>query len=144
MPVKFRSRRRRVLCPKPPKTEAPQIARVDALTATGRTNWFALLAYLAFVLVTTLGVQDVDFFVDSRQTDLPLVGVSIPTFSFFIFAPILGAALYAYLHLHIRKVSEALAAPPPGNPPLEERIKPWLLNDYILRRRGDGAIRRRP
>ncbi|MEM7641789.1 MAG: pentapeptide repeat-containing protein [Pseudomonadota bacterium] len=121
-----------------------QIARIDALTATGRTNWFALLAYLAFVLVTTLGVEDVDFFVDSRQTELPLVGVSIPTFSFFIFAPILGAALYAYLHLHIRKVTEALAEPAPGTPPLEERIKPWLLNDYVLRKRRDAAIRHRP
>src|SRR5688572_15149934 len=96
----------------PDPTEA-QIARIDALTATGRTNWFALLAYLAFVLVTTLGVEDVDFFVDTRPTDLPLVGVAIPTFSFFVFAPILGAALYIFLHLHIRKVSEALAEPPP-------------------------------
>ena len=126
------------------KSSFDQIARIDALTAAGRANWFALLAYLAFVTVTTLGVEDVDFFIDSRQTDLPLVGVSIPTFSFFVFAPILGAALYAYLHLHVRKVSEALAETPTSSPPLEERIKPWLLNDYILRLRTDLAIRRRP
>lgn len=121
-----------------------QVARIDALTAAGRTNWIALLAYLAFALVTTLGVEDVDFFVNSRQTELPLIGVSIPTFSFFVFAPMLGAALYVYLQLHVRKLTEALAEPPPGQPPLEERVKPWLLNDFILRRRRDGAIRARP
>lgn len=122
------------------------IARIDALTATGRANWLGLLAYLSFALITTLGVEDVDFFVDSRQTQLPLVNVSIPTFSFFVFAPILGAALYAYLHLHIRKVTEALAEVPPGPPLPEERIKPWLLNDFVLRQRPDRdrAIRRRP
>ncbi|MBU3029789.1 pentapeptide repeat-containing protein [Paracoccus marinaquae] len=99
-----------------PRREGPPqidpVARIDALTATGRANWFALLAYLAFALITTLGVEDVDFFVDSRQTQLSLVNVSIPTFSFFVFAPILGAALYAYLHLHIRKVTEPLAEAP--------------------------------
>lgn len=120
---------------RPDPAQIDPIARIDALTATGRANWLALLAYLAFVLVTTLGVEDIDFFVDSRQTQLPLVNVSIPTFSFFVFAPILGAALYAYLHLHIRKVTEALAEAPPGPPRLEERIRPWLLNDFVLRQR---------
>lgn len=121
-----------------------QLERIDALTAAGRANWLALIVYLAFVLVTTLGVEDVDFFIDSRQTELPLIGVSIPTFSFFVFAPILGAALYTYLHLHVRKLSEALAETPTGALPLEERIGPWLLNDFVLRQRPDGAIRRRP
>ncbi|NVO24896.1 pentapeptide repeat-containing protein [Donghicola mangrovi] len=144
-----RIRNRQARSSQPEATDA-QIARIDALTATGRTNWFALLAYLAFVIVTTLGVEDVDFFVDSRQTQLPIVGVSIPTFSFFIFAPVLGAALYVYLHLHIRKVTEALGKPPLGPPPLldgtpiETHIKPWLLNDFVLRQRRDGAVSARP
>lgn len=145
--VQRRAARRPAPDPPPPGDPGiDPIERIDALTATGRTNWFLLLGYLTFALITTLGVEDIDFFVDSRQTQLPLVNVSIPTFSFFVFAPILGAALYAYLHLHIRKVAEALAETPAGPPRLEERIKPWLLNDFILRRRPDrdAAIRRRP
>ncbi len=94
-------------------TTATQIARINELSQTARTTWFALLGYLAFVGVTLLGVEDADFFIDSRQTDLPLVGGAIPTSSFFKFAPILGAALYIYLHLHLRKLWEALHAPPP-------------------------------
>jgi hypothetical protein len=122
-----------------------RIARIDALTTNGRSNWFGLMAYLAFALITVLSVEDVDFFDPSRNTSLPLIGVAIPTFSFFIFAPVLGAALYVYLHLTLRKATEALCAVPHriGADPLEERIKPWLLNDMVLRLRGTDDEGRR-
>ena len=86
-----------------PKTER-QIARINEISALARTSWIGLLAYLAFVFVTLLGVQDADFFVPSRQTQLPLVNVSIPTASFFYFAPILASALFIYLHLFLLKL----------------------------------------
>ncbi|ARE39283.1 pentapeptide repeat family protein [Rhodovulum sp. P5] len=131
-----------------PKAATPgpdYIARIDALTVAGRTNWFGLLGYLVFAFITVLSVEDADFFIANRQTQLPLVNISIPTLSFFLFAPILGAALYIYLHLHVRKVSEALVAPEPApdGVTLERRIKPWLLNDLILRRHHPKAIDRR-
>jgi hypothetical protein len=118
-----------------------QSDRINELTSVGRANWLGLLAYLAFAAITLLGVEDADFFIDTRQTTLPLVGVSIPTFSFFIFAPVLGAALYVYLHLHIRKLAGALAEPEPqiDGAPLEAHLKSWLLTDLILRKRRDGA-----
>jgi hypothetical protein len=97
--------------PEPEPLPTAQIERIDALTAAGRTNWFGLVAYPIFAFITVLGVTDADFFIPSRQTQLPLVNVEIPTKSFFYFAPILATALYAYLHLHIRK------APPPSPPP---------------------------
>lgn len=132
--------------------EARFIARINALTSAGRTNWFGLLAYLVFAFITVLGVEDADFFIPERQTKLPIVGIEIPTEAFFFFAPILGAALYIYLHLYVRKVTAALCmAParikgdgPAVSTPLERHITPWLLNDFVLRRRGDGAIDRRP
>ncbi|MEP4824643.1 MAG: pentapeptide repeat-containing protein [Paracoccaceae bacterium] len=113
---------------------------------TARSTWFALLGYLAFVVITLLGVEDADFFIDTRQTQLPLVGVSIPTASFFIFAPTIGAALYIYFHLHLRKLWEALYEPPPihADCPLDEQIYPWLVNDLVLRIRNDGAASKRP
>ena len=55
-----------------------QIKRINEISLMARTTWFGLLAYLAFVGVTLLGVEDADFFVPSRQTQLPLVNVSDP------------------------------------------------------------------
>ena len=136
--------------PVQPQTEPDpvpaQLARINEISMVARTTWFGLLAYLAFVGVTLLGVEDADFFVPSRQTQLPLVNVAIPTSSFFWFAPLLGAALYAYLHLQLLKLWEALAAPPPviEGKPLSEQIYPWLISDFALSRRGDGAILERP
>lgn len=126
---------------------ADQISRINEITAVGRGNWFALLAYLAFAGVTILSVDDLDFFLASRQTTLPLVGVAIPTFSFFVFGPVLGTALYIYLHLHIRKLAEALCLPKSTDPdigPLENQVSTWLLNDFILRLRNDGSCLERP
>jgi hypothetical protein len=102
------------------------VERIDALSATARTSWLALLAFLAYIGITLLAVEDVDFFVLSRQTDLPLIGISIPTFSFFIFAPPLAAALYIYLMIHLLKLWDALATAPPRieGEALADRIHP--------------------
>ncbi|OAN69467.1 hypothetical protein A8B78_21585 [Jannaschia sp. EhC01] len=125
-----------------------QINRINELTRVGRSNWFGLMAYLAFAAVTVLGVDDADFFLDTRQTTLPLIGVSIPTLAFFIFAPILGTALYIYLHLHIRKMGEAIRAPDafPKNEGvrLEHHLNSWLLVDLLLQMRADDAAEARP
>ena len=75
-------------------SEKAQVERVNQISAMARTSWLALLGHLAFIGVTLLAVEDADFFVEARQTKLPLVGVAIPTFSFFVFAPLPAAALY--------------------------------------------------
>jgi hypothetical protein len=98
--------------PAPPDDPRAADRPSNQISAIARTSWLALLGYLAFIGVTLLGVEDADFFVPARQTDLPLVNVAIPTFSFFLFAPILGAALYAYLHIHLLKLWDAIAAAP--------------------------------
>ena len=150
-----------------PDATTTQIERIDTLTRTARTSWFGLISYLAFVGVTLLGVEDADFFIPERQTQLPLVGVSIPTLLFFAIAPALGAALYAYFHLHLLKLWDALndALPPAPNPPrrgllshfpplrgyepngpddrpLGDRIAPWLVTDLALSYRTDGLTHR--
>ena len=126
------------------------LARIAALSTMARVTWLGLLAYLAFVGITLLAVQDADFFVPSRQTQLPLIQMSIPTAAFFWFAPVLGAALYTYLHLQLIKLWYALAPPPEGPPPtvagrpLGDRVYPWLINDLALSLRRDGAVPPRP
>ena len=129
-----------------PANRKAQIERINQVSAMARTSWIALLGYLAFIGVTLLGVEDADFFVPSRQTQLPLVNVSIPTASFFIFAPILAAALYIYLHIILLKLWDAIAdanTPRIDGHPLGDHLNPWLVNDWALTRKA-AALHPRP
>lgn len=140
----IRQRRVATSAPEPAADPAAQVERINELTRTARTSWFGLLSYLAFVGVTLLGVEDADFFITERQTDLPLVGVSIPTVQFFWVAPFLGASLYAYFHFHLLKLYEVLgSASVDGQMPLSDRVTPWLITDFALAWR-KGALTRRP
>ncbi|HMR53111.1 pentapeptide repeat-containing protein, partial [Amaricoccus sp.] len=129
------------------RTEA-QIERINQVSAMARTSWIALLGYLAFVGVTLLGVEDADFFVPSRQTQLPLVDVSIPTASFFLFAPILATALYVYLHIILLKLWDAIAdltePTTADGQPVGDALVPWLVNDWALSVRGGPFLPARP
>jgi hypothetical protein len=111
-----------------------QIERINEISAIARTSWLALLGYLAFIGISLLAVEDADFFVPTRRTDLPLIGVAIPTSAFFFFAPILAAALYIYLQVHLLKLWDAIAEAPAtiDNRPLGEQLHPWIANDYAL------------
>lgn len=122
------------------------LARVADLTAKAKTTWFALLSFLAFVSITLMGVQDVDFFLTERETALPLIGVSVPTFLFFSVTPFLGLILYSYFQMHLLKLWEALADCPGtiDGAPLSDRVPAWLISDIALAHRPDGALRLRP
>ncbi|ANG63073.1 hypothetical protein A8C75_11715 [Marinobacterium aestuarii] len=100
-----------------------------------------LLGYFAFAIITLLGVEDADFFIDSRHTQLPIVNASIPTSSFFLFAPALGTALFVYFHFQLLKLWEALSVPAAriDGKPLAEHVAPWLINDFGLWLRTDDS-----
>ena len=110
------------------------IERINALTTNARNTWFALLAALVFVGITLLGVEHIDFYGTGRATQLPLVGVSVPTNLFFYAAPILTVAIYAYFHLYLIRLWDALsqAELSPSGPTLGDEIAPWLITDTAL------------
>lgn len=123
-----------------------KIERINTITRTARGVWFGLLSFLAFVSVALMGVRDEDFFLNEREVDLPLIGVSIPTFLFFAVTPTLGLLVYAYLHMHLLKLWEALssAAREDHNESISNKIQPWLITDIALWRWNDDAVRVRP
>ena len=91
-----------------------------------------------------MGVEDADFFLPERRTDLPLIGVSVPTSLFFYIAPFLGAMLYIHLHLYLLKLWKALGELPSGaTRPAGERIPPWIVSDMALAQRA-GAVHAYP
>ena len=118
---------------------SPVITRINELSQLARQAWFTQLAFLAFIGVTLLSVQDADLLVLSRKTQLPMVGIDIPICWFLVFAPILGTVLYVNLHLYLAKLWRVLEEAPPQveGVPLADLISSWPVNDFALDLRRD-------
>jgi uncharacterized protein YjbI with pentapeptide repeats len=130
--------------PRPPPaprflTPAVALPRIQAIVSNASTIWFSQIGYLAFITVTLLSVRDLDFFSATARISLPLLGVTIPTETFFYIAPWLAAVLHVYFHLFLLKLWDAVAeaAASVGSLPLAERVAPWLVVDWAIRRRPD-------
>jgi len=119
------------------KKDADDLKRIEDIIKNARATWFGLLGALVFAGITLLGVDDLDFFGVDRNTKLPLVNVSVPVLSFFGAGSALVTALYVYLHLYLEHLWKALGEVEPriDGRPVAERIFPWLVADWALRRR---------
>ena len=118
----------------PEGDQQDRLEHIEKVSQNARTTWFGLLALLAFVGVTLTAHEDADFFRHGAETELPLIGITVPTISFFIAAPLLLAAVYAYFHLYLLALWDALAEVEqrPGARPLVDRVYPWLLAQSAL------------
>jgi len=114
-----------------------QLDYVAEVSKNARTTWFGLIALMLFCGVTLLDVDDKDFFEYGASTQLPLIGVTVPTKSFFWAAPLLVTGLYTYLHLYLDKLWKALRplADIIGGKPVTQVVYPWLISDTALERR---------
>jgi uncharacterized protein YjbI with pentapeptide repeats len=114
------------------------LLQIEKIALNARATWFGLLAWLLFVGITALSHKDSDFVAYGAETALPLVGISIPTTSFFVAAPVVTSALYIYLHIYLGGLWNVLAKCPGriDDDPLEERAYPTLLCTFglVLRR----------
>ena len=133
--------------PEPVPEPDPKIIldHIAEVSKNARATWFGLLGLLAFVGVTLLAHNDADFFAFGAETQLPLIGIKVPVKAFFYVAPVLVAAIYAYLHLYLMTLWDALADAPAqiDGQPLADRVFPWLISYAALwdrnRRRRDGS-----
>ncbi|MEM9784070.1 MAG: pentapeptide repeat-containing protein [Pseudomonadota bacterium] len=118
---------------------------IREISQNARATWFTQLALLAFVGVTLLAHEDAHFFAFGVETQLPLVGISVPTTSFFWVAPLLIASLYGYLHVYLLTLWDALAEAPAtlGAKPLFQRVTPTMIAHtavwYRQLKREDGS-----
>jgi hypothetical protein len=79
-------------------------AAVKEACELAQRAWYALLGVTAFLTVVVLSTADADFLVGSKQTEIPLIKVSVPTERFFFLAPIVATVLYANLHVYCRRL----------------------------------------
>ena len=112
----------------------PLLDHIAEVSRNASATWFGLLGLLAFVGITLLGHRDADFFAKNAGTQLPLVNVTVPVEAFFFAAPALVAAVYAYFHLYLMTLWDALADAPPriDHQPLSDRVHPWLISYAAL------------
>jgi len=137
--------------PEPMQASAPDpdpkiiLAHIAQVSQNARATWFGLMGLLAFVGVILLGHKDADFFAFGAETQLPLIGITVPVKAFFYVAPVLVASLYAYMHLYLMTLWDGLADAPAriDGMPLSDRVFPWLISHAALwyrdRRRKDGS-----
>ncbi len=117
------------------KAEEALLKRIEEISRNARTNWFAMLGALVFAGITLMGVKDIDFFGVDRNTQLPLLNVTVPVTYFFGGGATLIAAIYIYLHLYLEMLWPELAQAPAqiAGKPLMQRVYPWLISEWALR-----------
>ncbi len=71
---------------------------VKEIFSVAQTAFIGMLGFAAYFAVVLLITSDSDFILNSKETKLPVINVSLVTGRFFYIAPIVLAALYAYCH----------------------------------------------
>lgn len=105
-------------------TSTSSAGEIGELCSLAQKAWFGLLSFLAFFAVVILSTTDSDFLVGSKQTQIPIIGIAVPTERFFLLAPIVGTVLYAYMHLYCIKLWYAMRAADPSE---LQRCRPTSL-----------------
>ncbi|SDB14951.1 Uncharacterized protein YjbI, contains pentapeptide repeats [Bauldia litoralis] len=123
-----------------------RVKYVDEIAKNTQVAWLTSLALIAFSLITIGGVRDSDFFAKVVRTELPLLGISVPTVAFFIVMPILLASGYLYFLFYVVKLTSGIASLPSEirmdgtekTTPLSMAIQPGLISEALISRKTDA------
>ena len=81
-----------------PASPEDQQKEIEAIATSAQLAWFSLLGFLSFYSLVMLTTTDADFFSPTKQTQLPIVNITISSQVFYFAAPIVATILYLYLH----------------------------------------------
>lgn len=111
-----------------------QVGRIDQITSTARSAWFAYLAVLGFTLLAVLGVKDADLIGNVAVTTLPIVNYDVRLGWFLVLAPVLLTLNFGYLHAYIEQAWYDLSHLPRRwkGLPVSAQLKPWLVIEFGL------------
>lgn len=132
--------------------DAKQVgSHITEVSKNARATWFGLLGYLAFSLLTLMNLRHVDLFKGGAGIPLPLVGISVEPLLYIVFGPPLLLTVHIYLHVHLMKLWSALPRLASSiqeqedkSDELSERVYPWLIADFALRRGREPLIQHNP
>ena len=118
----------------------PDVAAFEVLGAiaevskTGRTLFMSMILACLYCLLALATTTDAQLLTNSTTTELPFVGVHIPTGGFFVVAPLMLLCLYFYFHFYTQNLWENLATLPakfPDGIAVHEKVYPWLLSHRV-------------
>ncbi len=124
----------------PPSLSGFDTLRIaEELSKSSRALLIALLMACAYCWLTIGTTLDAKLLANSVRSKLPIIQTEVPISSFFWIVPLALLAASLYIHLHLLKFWQALAALPasfPNGMRLDERVYPWLLSSIAGRRLG--------
>lgn len=110
------------------------LSLVDNISSPARGIFLTAIGACVFCWLTIATVKDVDLFLNSSSTELPIINSAVPIAGFFMVAPLILLVLYTYLHLYLERMFQALGKLPAvfqDGRTLEERAFPWLLTSLV-------------
>ena len=116
------------------------LSAANSASATARNAWLAFVLLLAYLLVTLAGVTHQNLLLNSPVT-LPIVGVQIPLFTFFLAAPVLlilvhlgllvQHALLSHKLYHFSRAISVDEAPGERDHPLRIRLHNYTYSQLL-------------
>ena len=108
-----------------------ELCQVGEITKTTSTLLWTLLTGCLYACLTVATTTDASFYVSTAATlKLPIIDVNIPTWGFFIFAPVVLLGWYFYFLLNLQRLWETLITLPalfPDGMRLDQKASPWFI-----------------
>jgi uncharacterized protein YjbI with pentapeptide repeats len=111
-----------------------ELAHSGEITKTTATLLWTLLTGCLYATLTVATTTDASFYVSAATLKLPIIDAVIPTWGFFVLAPIVLLGWYFYFLLNLQRLWEALITLPalfPDGMRLDQKAAPWFITGLV-------------
>ncbi len=111
-----------------------ELAHAGEITKTTATLLWTLLTGCLYACLTVATTTDASFYVSAATLKLPIIEASIPTWGFFVLAPVVLLGWYFYFLLNLQRLWESLITLPalfPDGMRLDQKASPWFITGLV-------------
>lgn len=124
--------------------QAESVKALNFVSGRARSQWYLNVGLQLYLLVTLMSVEDADFFAIERNTELPILNISVPTTSFFVFAAVLCFGLFVSMQIHLLRLWGGLREVTSDGRKCINQVQPWLVVDMARMMLGSRELTARP
>ena len=99
-----------------------------------RNLFLTIIAVCMYSCISIWSASDINIIANNRGLNLPIINVSLPMISFFMFTPVVILAIYTYFLLYFQNLMERLRLAPavfPDGKTLDEQADPWIVLSFV-------------